>query len=46
MYQAITLITKFKTMSKRTKVKVRRTLRTINKTMSNLGAGAGHALRN
>jgi hypothetical protein len=33
-------------MSKRTKVKVRRALRTINKTITELGAGAGHALRN
>ena len=33
-------------MSKRTKVKVRRTLRTINKTITELGAGAGQALRN
>ena len=33
-------------MSKRTKVKVRKTLRTINNTITNLGAGAGHALRN
>ena len=33
-------------MSKRTKVKVRKTLRSINKTLTNLGAGAGHALRN
>jgi hypothetical protein len=33
-------------MSKRTKVKVRRTLRAINSTLTNLGAGAGHALRN
>jgi hypothetical protein len=33
-------------MSKRTKVKVRKTLRTINKTITELGAGAGHALRN
>ena len=33
-------------MNKRKKVKVRRTLRTINKTITNLGAGAGHALRN
>ena len=33
-------------MSKRTKVKVRRTLRKINNTITNLGAGAGHALRN
>jgi hypothetical protein len=33
-------------MNKRKKVKVRKTLRTINKTIANLGAGAGHALRN
>ena len=33
-------------MSKRTKVKVRKTLRAINNTLTNLGAGAGHALRN
>ena len=33
-------------MSKRTKVKVRRVLRTINDTITELGAGAGHALRN
>ena len=33
-------------MNKRKKVKVRRTLRTINNTLTNLGAGAGHALRN
>ena len=33
-------------MSKRTKVKVIRVLRTINNTITELGAGAGHALRN
>ena len=33
-------------MSKRKQVKVRRVLRTINNTITNLGVGAGHALRN
>ena len=33
-------------MNKRKQVKVRRVLRTINNTLTNLGASAGHALRN
>ena len=33
-------------MNKRKQVKVRKVLRTINNTLTNLGAVAGHALRN